>query len=137
MQSGRGHGGQVAISGPSSSEAHTPICLEVVEEINKKISDLSNIVQEEMRTMKKGFEKSLILTNATSLSPVLSAQLLAGLLAQGLLPKVQPNLKIPGVTIPAAQVQPTPAKASIDAAKKDGRVWDVKCPGKSGKAGCP
>lgn len=36
--------GQVAVSSSSSSEARTPIRLEVVEEIHKKVNDLAHIV---------------------------------------------------------------------------------------------
>lgn len=67
-------------------------------------------------------EKSVILTNTKSPTLVFSAQLLIGLFAQGLLPKVQPNLKILGVTVPTAQVPPSPAKAFVADAKKGERA---------------
>lgn len=129
--------GQVAVSSQSGSEAHTPIRNEKVEDVKKIIDDLAKSVHGEMKAVRTLIDRSIVISNAKSPTPVFSAQLFIGLLAQGLLVKVQPNLNLFGVIVPAAKVPSTSVpKVPFDAAKK-GKETGTSSTQKSAKQDAP
>lgn len=81
---------QTAVGDQSLAGRIEVVNSELIEKISNQIGMLSQFVQSEVDILRKGLERSLILTNARTPIPMLSAQVLGALLAQNVLQPTHP-----------------------------------------------